>query len=103
MIASWNARKTIFLHISDERERQEAKFTGWSVASDALNDNERLAILTEEVGEVARELCERLGKCRSPMQIEASEAMLRRELVQTAAVCVAWIEALDRPLLPVKK
>lgn len=44
-----------------------------------------LAILMEEVGEVAQELLE------NPCQLEAEE-----ELVQVAAVAVAWLEDMER-------
>lgn len=46
-----------------------------------------LAVLTEEVGEVARALLD----CESPER-------LRAELVQVAAVAVAWAEAIDTEL-----
>lgn len=77
-----------------ERERQEelcraGKFPA-TAADPARTDFEKLAILTEEVGEVARALCEAGGA--TDVQSEG----LRRELVQVAAVAVAWVEAIDR-------
>jgi NTP pyrophosphatase (non-canonical NTP hydrolase) len=42
----------------------------------------KLPILTEEVGEVARALCDGTN--------------LREELVQVAAVALAWVEALEK-------
>lgn len=42
----------------------------------------KIAVVSEEVGEVARAL------------LEGDRAALRRELVQVAAVCVAWLESL---------
>ena len=44
-----------------------------------------LAILTEEVGEVAQAMLEEQGLER-----------VREELVQAAAVIVAWLEGIDR-------
>ena len=73
----------------DERTRQEAKFGGvheWGVgscASQAVDDIVKVAVLTEECGEVARAVLD---------QLDDSE--LLAELVQTAAVCTAWIESL---------
>jgi hypothetical protein len=53
----------------------------WSCADPLVSPGERLAVLVEEVGEVARALNDGVG--------------LRDELVQVAAVAVAWIEGLD--------
>ena len=44
-----------------------------------------LAILTEEVGEAARAILQRRGA-----------PAVRRELLQAAAVIVAWLEMMDR-------
>ena len=65
-----------------------------------MDDGLRLAILTEEVGEVAKELCEwdRLDhRLPGPTYSEAlsSESRIRAELVQVAAVAVAWVETID--------
>jgi len=69
-----------------ERERQEylkekGKFP-WTCA-DAAPASMKFTVLGEEFGEVARAVCEQDWK------------NLREELIQTAAVCVAWVEALD--------
>lgn len=53
-------------------EHKQAGWTNW------------LDILVEEVSEVAEAAC----------TLDAVEA--RKELIQVAAVCVAWIEAIDR-------
>lgn len=50
-----------------------------------LTDLERMAVLTEEVGEVAHALNE-----QDPDE-------LRRELLQVAACAVAWLERIDTP------
>lgn len=71
----------IFVAIIDERNRQDRKHGEGSMRRCA--DNIRLAILTEEVGEVARAI------------IEGDAENLREELVQVAACAVAWIEAID--------
>jgi hypothetical protein len=72
--------------VAVERQHQEhLKLAGkfrFTCADRGLSDPERLAILAEEFGEVARDVVER------------GEG-LRRELIQIAAVCVAWIERLD--------
>jgi hypothetical protein len=80
--------------IRTERIRQdELKAAGKfpRTAADSQPDAERLAYLSEEFGEVGREVAEALI---SPKRRKRSK--LRAELVQVAAVCVAWCEALDR-------
>lgn len=91
-------RSEIFGRIDIERGRQDAKFPGqWErfdnstmvepgalktkVSNPARVDAfEMLGILMEEVGEVARSI------------IERDDANLTTELVQCAAVIVAWLE-----------
>jgi hypothetical protein len=51
---------------------------------------DRLAVLAEEFGEVAKEVCNLMAGADPRVK-----ALLREELVQVAAVCVAWIEGLD--------
>lgn len=79
--------------VAQERERQEQKGVdkpGWETCASATMDpHVKLAVLTEEVGEVARALLEENAE---------STANLRAELVQVAAVAVAWVEALTPPL-----
>lgn len=65
-----------------EQLKAEGKFA--ATCADDIPAGAKLAVLVEEVGEVARAICE-----RDP------EAM-REELVQVAAVAVAWVEALSR-------
>lgn len=68
-----------------ERWRQEELHgADKSCANPAKDNYSKLAILTEEVGEVARDL------------LDGPTDNLRTELVQVAAVAVAWVEALDR-------
>lgn len=54
------------------------------------NDHERLAILMEEIGEVARELNEARIHNR-----EVDKDKLEKELIQSAAMCATWIEGLN--------
>lgn len=81
-------RKNIFRLIEEERDRQDRIHPlpklrkDDSVETEALYNiifcNEFLAILVEELGEVARAL--------------QGEGDLKEELVQTASVCVRWLE-----------
>lgn len=83
--------------VAKERDRQEEKGArkraegiDWRSCADpemAGGDFTRYAVLAEEVGEVARALLEGT--------FEGVEHDLRAELVQVAAVSVAWIEYLD--------
>jgi len=79
--------------INNELARQ---VTMWGVQSHSLGY--WLAILTEEVGEVAREVCHYNYERKSKLGLEDNETLfkLKQELVQVAAVAAAWIECLDR-------
>jgi NTP pyrophosphatase (non-canonical NTP hydrolase) len=76
-------KRTIALgHVEDERKRQDAQWGGIP-GLERRDDHTYAAVLTEEVGEVCKAWLER------------DTAALREELVQVAAVAVAWIEELD--------
>lgn len=66
-------REMIFRLIDAERLRQDARHPEW-------DEEKALAVLVEEVGEVAKALN------------EMDKVELIRELVQVAAVCVRWLE-----------
>ena len=77
----------VLIDVAAERLRQEGlkasgKFT--ATCADDIPAASKLAILVEEVGEVARAICDR------------DPEHMREELVQVAAVAVAWVEALSR-------
>ena len=57
-----------------------------------MTHHERLTVLTEEVGEVARAALVESGLAK-----ESKPQDLEKELIQVAAVAVAWIEALRSP------
>jgi hypothetical protein len=86
--------------IALERERQEeigrtkrAAGIDWRSCADpdmAGGDGTRYLVLGEEVGEVANAVLE-AGYGNSA----SDDAHLREELVQVAAVAVAWVEAID--------
>lgn len=79
---------TIWELIQNERDRQHDKWDqphdwGWGDCSSVLvSPITKVAVLTEEVGEVARAV------------LDGDEDQVRRELVQVAAVVVAWLETL---------
>ena len=77
------SRQDIFCAIDEERERQISKWGAQRAA-----DNPWLAILVEEVGEVAQE------KCREYIGNDVTEN-LKAELIQVATVAVAWLEELQ--------
>ena len=80
-------RGEIFAAIEDERARQAEKWAGehdWGIgdcSSDLVNPSVKAAVLAEECGEVARAALD-------------GTMDLRDELVQVAAVAVAWLEGL---------
>lgn len=77
-----------------ERIRAHTKHdvNGGSMERKLWDDPAWLPVLTEELGEVARELCEReLGNVNASHHVQS----LREELVQVAAMACAWISAID--------
>ena len=82
----------VLLEVAHERTRQDAKFPPPPRPDHSATD--WLAILSEEVGEAAQEAVEIRW---APDDDEASRrtGLLRAELVQVAAVAVAWIEHID--------
>lgn len=83
-------RETIFDAIDRERLRQETlkaegKFR-YTLADPQMGAFERIACLTEELGEVARAS---LGEAR----LAEDGGDVTEELVQLAACCVAWLES----------
>jgi hypothetical protein len=58
--------------------------------ADDLPNGDKLAVLVEEVGEVSRAVIE-----HAKLANDVHGKDLRKELIQVAAVCVAWAESLD--------
>ena|SRR3990167_9274582 len=85
--------------VNAERQRQEdmkadGRFKFTCADPGAMTNAEKLTVLVEEVGEVARVLIE-----YDDPQLAGTtgSARLREELAQVAAVAVAWLEALWEP------
>lgn len=81
--------------VNEERFRQEelrrsGKFY-WTCADVGPSDEAKLAVLSEEVGEVARLVVESVIDPK-----RRDKKKLREELIQVAAVAVAWAEALSK-------
>jgi len=92
-----------------ERKRQDAlvkedKFP-WNCAHPKPHWSEKLAVLAEEFGEVGREVTEYLITRDKYLEdkelgsipdhrVKYYRDRLRKELIQVAAVCVAWAESL---------
>ena len=75
-----------------ERLKAEGRFR-FTCADSELSHGEKLAILTEEVGEVAQQVLEQPDR-RLAFDSSGSRTELRKELTQVAAVAVAWVESL---------
>ena len=83
-------RNKISEKIARERRKQIEK---WGIQNH--HPLKWLAILVEEVGEAA-EMCNELTPVLLPKwKSQELNAKLEKELVQTAAVCVAWLESLE--------
>jgi NTP pyrophosphatase (non-canonical NTP hydrolase) len=88
----------IYQDVLEERARQEqlkaeGKFK-YSAADIECPDDCKHRYLSEEFGEVSRELNERETALWKGVPYDS--ANLRAELIQVAAVAVAWVEALDK-------
>jgi hypothetical protein len=81
-------RNSIYQDIDDERDRQSQKWSGpheWGIgdcSSTAVADTVKATVLSEECGEVSRAV------------LDHDPDQLRTELVQVAAVAVAWLEGM---------
>jgi hypothetical protein len=76
--------KTFYQQIKDERKRQDIL---WGIQNhDASN---WALILSEEVGEAIKEANDVVFRMKSTKD-------LKKEIVQVAAVCVAWLECMER-------
>lgn len=84
---------TILNEIRAERKFQDEKFG----ENRNLHPLEWIAILTEETGEAAKEVVEYTYCTYEDESLERLK-LLRAELVQVAAVAVAFVEYLDRRL-----
>jgi hypothetical protein len=90
--------KAVLDEVLAERLRQEqllaaGKFS-WTCADPRVPDPLKLTVLAEEFGEAAREVCEAIDPAkRAPIE---TAQRLRKELIQIAAVAVAWAEAIER-------
>lgn len=80
----------IYAEVKAERERAHAKHGDKSMESERPDAEKRLRILMEEVGEVAREFNEADIHDR-PVDL----ALLRSELIQTAAMATAWADVCE--------
>jgi NTP pyrophosphatase (non-canonical NTP hydrolase) len=67
--------------IRDERDRQDDKWGGWDRFTPPFVFS---AVLGEEYGEVCHAL------------LEGDDHNLREELIQVAAVAMAWVEQIER-------
>ena len=81
----WSQRR-VFVEIEKERHRQDQKWGRENVLWKS-NPHVKMTVLTEEIGEAAMAL--------NDGELEH----LREELVQCAAVCVAWLEAIHEDRL----
>ena len=94
--AACNALSAVFAERLRQEDLRDAGRFAWTCSDPTQLDSEKLAILTEEVGEVAREICEMITTRDFEKVIKPeSYRNLRNELVQVAACAVAWVEALD--------
>jgi hypothetical protein len=84
--------------ITAERERQNALFAegqiGFNCSSRIVDPARKLRVLTEEIGEVAQAI-DLLENPKPFSRVKAVQVNFREELVQVAAVAVAWLESME--------
>jgi len=89
----------VFARIAAERDRQRQLLQAGKITFDCASvipdPNRKLRVLAEEVGEVAQEL-DRLESCKDRRGERFVLEDLETELVQVAAVAVAWLESLQK-------
>ena len=78
--------------IQTEATRAHVKHGDHSMLSLNYSSGDRLAILVEEVGEVAHELTYDSG---GPGVGEGRRAQMQKELIQVAAMAASWYEFLE--------
>jgi hypothetical protein len=88
----------VYGDIRAQREKAHAVHGPTSMEALAITDPARLAVLVEELGEVARELNDARHHTSSPSSAVpgANLDRLRSELVQLAATAAAWADNIDR-------
>jgi len=86
----------VYSAIISERRRQVEKW-----GDQFHKDTFWLAILGEEFGEIAKELADNyertfyMNNQKDKDTYEKYRSNLKKEIIQTAAVCVAWLENFD--------
>ena len=82
----------MFERVAKERLRQDVL---WGEQSH--EDGYWYAILGEEFGEIGKALCNNYYRFNNPTDQDlVKEKDLEEEIIQTAAVCIAWLEAVER-------
>lgn len=81
--------------IRQDELKREGRFR-YTLADNGMDDAEKLACIAEEIGEVGRAI---LGR----KMLVRDGGDLRKELVQVAALAVAWIESLPLVASPPRK
>jgi len=88
LIAGASFEAQVEVHRQDDLAR-EGRFDGTHVMPGG-SDLQRLAVLAEEFGEVSIEVCKGILPDEQVRRVG-----LREELIQVAAVAIAWVAAID--------
>lgn len=90
--------ESILIAIGSERKRQDLlKSWGrflYTAADDGPLDSDRVMWIAEELGEVAKEVSSQPDYNRGALSLGSvgTRANLRKEIIQVAAICAAWLE-----------
>lgn len=86
----------VLREVAIERRRQDELHKDSNCSNRAISTGRKFIILGEEVGEVSKECCDLTGPPWPRLeQIPEIKARLKTELIQVAAVAVAWAESLE--------
>jgi hypothetical protein len=88
---------SVLLYVGLERERQNVLHPTTNCSLPHIPPGYKLGVLTEETGEVGKEVMAVMDAIRTGDKAGYSNARarLRTELLQVAAVAVAWVESLE--------
>lgn len=97
---TYDKTELVLNSVHDERRRQEKlKAEGrfrYTCADPEMTDDESYVVLGEEFGEVAKQVLTQPGRTgEMSFDTVGTSADLRKELIQVAAIAVAWVERID--------
>ena len=88
------AESRAYADYATERVRAHRLHSSHSAENGKWNSSKFLVIVGEEFGEICKAFNEFM--MNENLTVQEFRASLRKEIVQTGAMCAAWIDAIDR-------